>query len=227
MSARRTAIGQVAVAIAAAAALAGCSSGLRSDTTAPVTYVLRAPAVPAAASSAGIAQPLPASVLVARIAAHPGYDGDRIVLLAPDRRLDVYAGSRWPAPAPELVGALLVDTLRASGRLRAVHDAAAPFPADYTLRVTIRRFDADYTAAGLDAAPRVVVALDGTLGRRADRGVVATFVAETGQDAASNRMGAVVAAFDAALQAALRDVASRSIESVEADLRTSRSPSTP
>jgi ABC-type uncharacterized transport system auxiliary subunit len=72
-----------------------------------------------------------------------------------------------------------------------------------------------------------VVALDGTLGRRADRGVVATFVAETGQDAASNRMGAVVAAFDAALQAALRDVASRSIESVEADLRTSRSPSTP
>lgn len=226
MSARRTAGGQVAVAIAAAA-LGGCASGLRSDSTAPVTYVLRAPAVTAAASSAGIAQPLPASVLVARIASHPGYDGDRIVLLAPDRRLDVYAGSRWPAPAPELVGALLGETLRGSGRLRAVHDDASPFPAEYTLRVTIRRFDADYTAAGLDAAPRVVVALDGTLGRRADRGVVATFAAEAGQDAASNRMGAVVAAFDAALQAALADVASRSIESVEADLRTSRSPSTP
>jgi cholesterol transport system auxiliary component len=226
MSARRAALRQVA-AVAIAAALGGCSSGLRSDDAAPVTYVLRAPAVTAAPSAGGAAAPLPASVLVARIAAHPGYDGDRIVLLAPDRRLDVYAGSRWPAPAPDLVGALVVDTLRASGRLRAVHDDASPFTADYTLRVTIRRFDADYTAAGLDAAPRVVVTLDGTLGRRVDRGAVATFVAEAGRQAASNRMSAVVAAFDEALQAALGELAERSIESVDADLRTPRVPRTP
>jgi cholesterol transport system auxiliary component len=223
VSARRVAFRRFA-AVVIAAALGGCSSGLRSDDAAPVTYVLRAPAAP---SPGGAAPSLPASVLVARVAAHPGYDGDRIVLLAPDRRLDVYAGSRWPAPAPDLVGALVVQTLRASGRLRAVHDDASPFAADYALRVMIRRFDADYTAAGLDAAPRVVVALDATLGRRADRGVVATFVAEAGRQAASNRMSAVVAAFDEALQAALGELASRSIESVDADLRTSRVPRTP
>jgi cholesterol transport system auxiliary component len=210
--------------------LAACGGGLRSASAEPVTYVLRAAPVAAAPGQATVAPgtapalaagPMAASRLggatlqVTRVLAQPGYAGDRILLVRADRSLDFYAASRWPEPLPAVVATLAAETLRGTGALRAVHDDAAPFAADYSLRIAIRRFDAEYSSG--DAAPRVRVAVECTVGRSSTRAVIAAFDAEATVQAASNRMGAVVEAFEQAAQTVLGAVADRTLAVVAAD----------
>ena len=192
-------------------ALGGCSGLLTSRSAAPVTYVLR-PAITAevvssaaAGSTAASTTSAARSLQVQRVAAAPGYARDEILLTQPDRRLDVYAASRWPDGLPNVVERLVVDALRQDGAWSVVHDAAAPYAADLLLRVTVRRFDAEYAAAG--GPPTVRVVLDATLARRGDRAVLASFTAEASSAAAEDRMSAIVAAFERAAGVALSQVA--------------------
>lgn len=197
----------LSLAMTALLALGGCSGLLSSRSAAPVTYVLR-PAVAAdvASDSAPMSSRAPApSLQVQRVAASPGYARDEILLTQPDRRLDVYAASRWPDALPVVVERLTVDALRQYGGWSVVHDAAAPFAADRLLRVTVRRFDAEYTAAA--GPPTVRVVLDATLARRGDRAVLAAFTAEASSTATEDRMSAIVAAFERATGEALSVVA--------------------
>jgi cholesterol transport system auxiliary component len=119
---------------------------------------------------------------------------------------------RWAAELPEVVEALAVDSFRNAGVFGSVHDSNSTFGADYLLRITIRRFDADYTG-GKDA-PRIHVALDCTLGRRSDRHVLASFAAEGTADAEANRVTAVVAAFERAAIAAFESMTARTREAL-------------
>ena len=100
--------------------------------------------------------------------------------------MNFYRGSRGPGPITDVLGALAVDTLRASGAWTSVADAVSPFPSDYLLQIAVRRFEADYTAGG--AAPEVHVRLDCTIGRREGREVVATFVASGSAPISTRRM---------------------------------------
>ena len=196
----------LSLAMAALIALGGCSSLLPSGGAAPVTYVLR-PAIAADAPSAPAPPSGRASALslqVQRVAAAPGYARDELLLTRPDRRLDVYAASRWPDALPVVVERLVVDALRQHGGWSVVHDAAAPFAADQLLRVTVRRFDAEYAGAG--GPPVVRVVLDATLARRGDRTVSAAFTAEASSAAAEDRMSAIVAAFERASGEALTEL---------------------
>lgn len=192
--------------------VAGGCSGLRSDATAPVSWLLSAPPATAAAAAASTA----VAVRVERPVVPPGYDTDRILLIREPRVLEHYAGSRWTGPLPDVLTVLLVDTLRAADAFAAVHDSGAALQSDYSLRVAIRHFEADSTGGG---APVARVVLDATVGRRADRGIVATFTAEGRAAADAERMRDVVAAFDAANTAALRDLATRVVEAIAADIR--------
>ncbi|MFM7798736.1 MAG: ABC-type transport auxiliary lipoprotein family protein [Planctomycetota bacterium] len=187
--------------------LGGCSGLLSSRSAAPVTYVLR-PAIAADAATAVSSTSAPVSasttalsLQVQRVAAAPGYSRDEILLTQPDRRLDVYAASRWPDALPVVVERLVVDALRQHGGWSVVHDAAAPFAADLLLRVTVRRFDAEYTTVGGPPTARVV--LDATLARRGDRAVLAAFTVEASSAAGEERMSAIVAAFERATGEAL------------------------
>jgi cholesterol transport system auxiliary component len=216
--------------VALALVLAGCS-GITSRDVATVSYVLRPPAAMAgadAAPSAPAASPAAspagdrlatASLKVVRVVAQPGYSGDRILLLGEDRSLGYFAASRWVDALPAVVGTLAVESLRGTARLRAVHDENAPFSADYTLRLTIRRFDAQYAASG--QAPRVTVGLECAIGRRTDRTTVASFAVEGQAAAADDRMRDVVAAFEQAAQQALAEAVRRTIETLETDLASS------
>jgi cholesterol transport system auxiliary component len=118
--------------------------------------------------------------------------------------MDYFAASRWPAPLPEVVEALAVETLRNSGVWSAVHDSWGAFPTDYFLQIDIRRFEADYTAG---AVPTVHVALGCTLGRRVEQEAAESFVAEGSATATTNRLGAVIEAFESAVQSALDGLA--------------------
>ena len=211
--------------------LTGCSGLLHSNAKPEQIYYLRAPAAlstaaaaaaaasPGTDSAATAAAPLPVSVRVGRPVANPGLDSPHIMLLQTDHRMNFYSGSRWPGPAPEMIEALAVQTLRASGAWSSVEDSASPFPSDYLLQLHLRRFEADYTEGG--AAPTVHVVLDCIIGRRQGREVLATFSASGAAAAPANRLADVVGAFEQATGTALEQLAQQAVQAVRADLQRS------
>jgi ABC-type uncharacterized transport system auxiliary subunit len=180
--------------------LAACSGVFESDLAAPQSYVLRLPPapVPEPNNDAG-------SVRVQRPDASPGLESERIALVRSGQRFDFYAASRWAAPAPDVIESVMIDTLRGTGTFKAVFDDSAPFAPRYSLRCTLRRFEADYTKG--DGAPTVFVALDCTLGRHRDRELLASFTAAGSAAAREDRLNAVVAAFETATAAAMGELA--------------------
>jgi len=203
--------------------LSACSGLFRSNAKPEQIYYLRPPAAPPAAPSAASgaaatatpAAATPVSLRVVRPLADPGLDTTHIMLVQADHRMNFYSGSRWPAPAPELIEALAVQTLRASGEWASVQDSASPFPADYLLQMHVRRFEADYTQGG--EAPSAQVVLDCTVGRRQGREVLATFTVAGSAAAGSNHLSQVVAAFEQATGTALNALVQQSVQAARLD----------
>jgi len=196
------------IAVTLAVTLAACSGGLHSSTPATQVYVLRAATLPRSELTH-----TKASLYVGRPIAAPGLDSDHILLVQSDHRMSYYVASRWPAALPAVVEALAADTLRASGAWSTVQDSASSFSSDYLLQIVIRRFEADYSASS--AAPEVHVVLDCTVGRRAGREVIDSFVAEGSAAAAANRLADVVSAFEEASNKALDEIAVRTAQAVK------------
>jgi cholesterol transport system auxiliary component len=230
------------VGVLCAALTGGCAGFLKSTLRPEQVYYLRAPstdiAQPAAAAPGdggeaaapsgmreggarvvadGSPRPLGASLRIAHPAAAPGLDSSHIMLVQADHRMNFFAGSRWPGPVADLIEALAVETLRGSGEWSSVEDSTSPFPSDYLLQVTVRRFEADYTAPG--GAPQVQVLLECIIGRREGRDVIATFVASGSARAAANRLSNVVSAFEQAADTALTALSQQAAQAV----RTARS----
>lgn len=193
-------------------ALAGCGGLLESKLAAPQTYVLRLPA-----NDAPEGEPTAGSVQVQRPEAGPGLDSNRIALLRSDHRFDFYAASLWAAPAPDVVESIIVQALRGAGTFAAVFDDASPFAPEYDLRVTLRRFEADYTAGG--GAPTVHVVLDCTLGSHRDRVLLASFTAQGSARAGDDRLSAVVAAFESASVTAVNELTRAVAAAIDARVR--------
>ena len=194
--------------------VAGCSSLLRSDAPPVQVYTLRA----GTAASDGAADPhaaVAASLRVAHPLAGPGLGTSQIVLLQPDHRMNVYAASAWATDTPALVESLATQTLRAADEWGSVQSAESPFPSDYLLQISIRRFDADYSA-GSDVPPTVHVTLDCTLGAEEGRTILASFVADGSAAASANKLGEVVAAFQQATDQALASLSQQAIAAVVA-----------
>jgi len=200
----------------------GCSGLFHSTAQPEQTYYLRAPAAaagigapPAANGAQGSPPAVAASLRVSRPLADPGLDSSHIVLVQADHRMNFYAGSRWPAPAADLIETLAVQTLSASGQWATVMDSRSPFPSNYLLQLAVRRFDADYSGGG--AAPEVHVVIDCIIGRREGRDVVATFVAAAAATAAANRLTDVVTAFEQATGTALAALSQQAAQAARAD----------
>jgi cholesterol transport system auxiliary component len=196
--------------------LPGCGGLLESRLASPQSYVLRLP--PPAAQPGDT--PL-GSVLVQRPETGPGLHTDRIALVRDGGRFDFYEAARWAAPTPDLLESALVDALRATGRYSAVMDDASPFAPRYDLRVSLRRFEADYSSG--DANPVIHVVMDCTLGRRRDRQLLASFTAQGSARADANRLGAVIAAFESASATAVARLLDATHEAVSSDSRAAQS----
>ena len=192
--------------VACVTCVAGGCADFHSKQAAIQVYTLQPSfsAAAAGASAATAATAATATLQVARPLAAPGLDTDGIALQRDGQRLDYYAASRWAAPLPEIVQSQAIEALRASGKFRSVQPEGAAFAADLVLQLEIRRCQAEYV--GADGPPTVHVQLLATLGRRADRGVLATVSAAGTAPASENRMQSVVAAFQAALGTALREL---------------------
>ena len=220
----------------------GCSGLFHSTAKPEQTYYLRAPsransstppissAAPAAGGAAAgsaapagsAAVPAPAAAMslrVGRPVAAPGLDTPHIMLLQADHRMNFFTGSRWPAPTPDVVEALAAETLRASGAWASIEYSSSPFPSEYLLQLTVRRFEADYTEGG--SAPVVYVVFDCALGRREGRDVITTFTVSGTTPATANRLAEVVSAFEQATGAALNSLSQRATQAVLGDMERS------
>jgi cholesterol transport system auxiliary component len=200
-------------ALLASVALSGCGGLFHSNARPDQVYYLRATALEKGSAAA---EPFVTSLRVMRPTAAPGLDSPQIVLLQSDRRMSFYLASRWPASTPNMVESLAVEKLRGSGMWQSVGDSASSFPSDYVVQVMIRRFEADYTGGG--PAPDIHVVFDCAVGKRKDREVVASFLAEGSAQAGANRLGSVVAAFETATNTALDSMAIQTADAVRASL---------
>ena len=194
--------------------VAGCSGLLHSSAPLVQVYTLR----PVAGSAAGAADSHPAMAGTLRVGhplAGPGLGSSQIVLVLPDHRMNVYAASSWSADVPELVESLAAQTLRASGEWSSVEDNESPFPSDYLLHISIRRFDADYSA-GTDVPPTVHVTLDCAVGTEDGRTILASFAADGSATAGANKLTDVVAAFQQAADQALGSMSQQTLAAAQA-----------
>jgi cholesterol transport system auxiliary component len=193
--------------------LTGCSGLFHSDARPEQVYYLRTqPVAPGAAPQT----PVAASLRFNRPTASPGLDSTQIVLVESDRRMSFFSASRWPAPASALIEMLAVEKLRGSGLWQSVADSTGAFPTDYVLLVTVRRFEADYTNGA--TSPEVRVVLDCIIGKRENREVLASFIAEGTVAATANKMSAVVAAFESATNVAIDSLQTQSLDVVRKSL---------
>ena len=195
--------------------LTGCGGVFESSLAAPQAYVLRLPPSALAAAKTSV-DAAAGSVLVRRPEAGPGLDSNRIALLRSDRRFDFYAASLWAAPTPDLVESVIIDALRGTETFAAVLDDASPFVPRYDLRVTLRRFEADYASQGNGSGrtPTIHVVLDCTLGRHRDRALLASFTAQGSAVAEEDRLASVVAAFETATSAAMAELTRAASEAI-------------
>lgn len=116
------------------------------------------------------------------------------------------AGSRWVAPASVLfdeAAARTFDATPGCARLLTRGDASSP---DARLRLEVRTFEVRYLD-GPGTAPTAVVEANVSLSRSQDREVTLDRAFRIEERAADNRVGAIVAALDAASSKALSEIA--------------------
>jgi ABC-type uncharacterized transport system auxiliary subunit len=196
--------------------LSGCGGSLfRSHAPATTTYQL---SVAPRAAAAPIAADL--SVLTPHV--RGGLDNDRIAALYPDRRLDYFAVARWSAPLDEMLLDLTLQAFRGTAVLRNVDTDASAFASGYRLELDVVDFQAEYpdirSAAG-EAAPSVHVHLVGRIGG-GDRRLLGQVDADIRQRAASNRLTAVVEAYNQAADQALTEVVAETTETLRRNLES-------
>ncbi len=114
------------------------------------------------------------------------------------------AGARWAAPAPVLFRQALDRAFDAAAPACHLLNRGEAGPSAALLEIDVTRFEADYTVP--KAAPTVRVTLRARLDGPDGTPIDATLY-DVGRPAAENRVGAIVAAYDAATTEALTALA--------------------
>jgi cholesterol transport system auxiliary component len=145
-----------------------------------------------------------AQLLVDLPQAPAGIDTSRIALSKSPLSLDYYADAAWTDQAPALIETALLASFENTGAITAIDRESTGLRADFVLRTEIRHFEAVYDAAG--GPPRVWVAIIARLVAMPQRLIVAQARFEQRVPASADSVPAVVAAFNAATNATLRDI---------------------
>jgi ABC-type uncharacterized transport system auxiliary subunit len=188
-------------ALACVLLLAACTGSLfRDQAIPPSVYLL------SAGAAAGAPGPqIPADLAILRPRVRTGLESDRVAILYPDRRLDYFADARWSGPLDQVIQDLAVQTFLTQASLRNVSAESSAFGSGYWLEIEVLDFQAEYTTGA--AAPTVNVHLLGRLGSAGERRVLARFEASSRQTVVDNRLTAIVAAYEAAADATLKEIA--------------------
>ena len=131
----------------------------------------------------------------------PGLDTDRILIKGPGPTLNQYAGARWPDNLPEIVQSLLSRTMESAGLFQ--NSGSSP---EAGLKLELREFFALANDTG--SSPSVNVSMQGwlTCDRLAGSQAVGS---QASHIASANRLGAIVAAHQSALDDVIRELVLR------------------
>ena len=121
--------------------------------------------------------------------------GDRILTVT-GAEVAYVAEARWAEPAAVQFDEALGRAFNANTGAARLVTRGEPSRADYSLRLDVQRFEADYDHGG-NAAPRIAIDVHAVLVRASDRAVVGDQLFSVAVRARENRVGAIVSAFDA------------------------------
>ena len=153
-------------------------------------------------------------LLVDTPAAPAGLDTTRIALMRRPIQVQYYAKSNWIDRVPLMVQTLLVETFEGSGKILSVGSNSADLRPDFVLSTQIRDFQTEYFAGGNPSAHVGIVARLVTLRQRA---IIGAKRFDGQAPASGDEMGAIVAAFNAALGEVLDGIAAWTLRQGEAD----------
>lgn len=155
-------------------------------------------------ASGAPAQPtVPLQLVVAVPGTPSGLDTERIALSRTPTSLDYFADAAWTDRVPLMLQAVLVESLENSGQFRVVARQSPDLRADVVLAIDLRHFEATYRGAG---PPEVRVELDCRLVHMPDRSAIAVKSFAGTVRANANETDAIVAGFDEAFHAAMREL---------------------
>lgn len=131
-------------------------------------------------------------------------DRRRIALTRSPVSLDYFADSEWADNLSALVQTALLTSFENSGTMTALGREGSGLRADFILTSEIRHFEAEYAAGG--SAPTVWVSIEVMLVAMPRRDIVAQALFERHIPASADALPDIVAAFDAALGAVMREI---------------------
>ncbi len=144
-----------------------------------------------------------AQLLVDLPQAPAGIDTTRIALTRAPLSLDYYADSEWTDRVPALLQTALLASFENSKAITAIDRESIGLRADFILKTEIRHFEA---LSDGSAPPNVWVAMTARLVAMPQRKIIAQASFERRVPAAANEVPAVVAAFNAAADAVIKDI---------------------
>jgi cholesterol transport system auxiliary component len=133
-----------------------------------------------------------------------GIDTTRIALTRAPFSLDYYADSEWTDGVSALVQTALLASFENSKAITAIDRESIGLRADFILKTEIRHFEA--VSDGSSAPPTVWVAMTARLVGMPQREIIAQASFERRVPATANEVPAVVAAFNAAADAVIKDI---------------------
>lgn len=183
----------LAVILASALVLSGCSGLMKSSAPPPTLYPLHAAAqAPRQAKAQRV-------VSVAEPQVPPGFDSDRIAIyLEQSRRMDFAAGAAWPAPLPKVLQDFIVHSAAANPRLMAVLPDSG-LPAAYSLMVRVNDFEPVY-GADAKAAPVLKASMTFSLVALDRNKIIANFTESRETPATANSLTAITAGLETLAQ---------------------------
>jgi len=150
-----------------------------------------------------------AHLKLGRITASPGVDRSRIILHILPHQMDHYAGARWPDNLPDYLRAIFLRNLSLSHVTDSVSTGNRGAIPNYTLRLQVLDFQAEYKTSTQDI-PEVFVQMQLTLLRSQNQQPILYKWYASRKQVAENRMSAVIKGFNKAFQevqdAMIRDI---------------------
>lgn len=192
--------------LSCATALSGCISVLPENQPATV-YRLSTP------EPSGMVREEAISVNVQRPLTPRALSGSQIALSQSRGELVFAEAAEWITPVPRLIQDLIVESMDAFEPSLIAARPEDGVRAEFELATEVRLFEANYLD-GQSAAPLVVVRLRARLIRSRDRRLVAVDAVGAQAQARSNTIGDIVAAYDAASQEAMANMAQWTAEQV-------------
>ncbi len=133
-----------------------------------------------------------------------GLDTHRIAIMTNPYEIKYYADARWAERAPRMVQTLLVESFENTGKIVSVGRQSIGLRSDFNVKSELREFQAELREGTVE--PVVRVALNVKLIAQPNQQIVASASFERREASKGADMLSVIAAFDTALGAVIREV---------------------